>query len=350
MNHSWKAYAKEYVEKLNQTYLDGKLERLVRYFSDESAIKHEIARWARERKMFAERGIHPLVSKIEVVPLKHVDLQEAEVEAMLSIHQQMYYMQGEATFKQENRRIQMVRMRPDKYGWSFIRPWGWYFQKENLAAHSKENEDEGKTDDPVTAPDLAVPQEADAQETETVPQEAKAPQETEQTATRRYYNRHKAVEYAETYWNHPNPAFRTFEVDCTNFVSQCLYAGGIPMVFTSNRGTGWWYKGSSWSYSWAVANSLYLLLGSGKAPFYAKKVHSPAELQIGDVICYDFDGDGRWQHNTFVVAKDSQGMPLVNARTTDSRHRYWEYKDSSAYTDRIQYSFFHIYGKISEPI
>ena len=39
---------------------------------------------------------------------------------------------------------------------------------------------------------------------------------------------------------------------------------------------------------------------------------------IGDVICYDWDGNGHFQHNTVVVAKDPHGMPLVNAHTTNS--------------------------------
>ena len=68
----------------------------------------------------------------------------------------------------------------------------------------------------------------------------------------------------------------------------------------------------------------------------------PEELTIGDVICYDFNGDGRWQHNTIVVHKDYYGMPLVNAHTTNSRNRYWDYRNSTAYTPNIQYAFFHI--------
>ncbi|EPR28081.1 putative cytosolic protein [Geobacillus sp. WSUCF1] len=66
------------------------------------------------------------------------------------------------------------------------------------------------------------------------------------------------------------------------------------------------------------------------------------QLMAGDVICYDFQGDGRFDHSTIVVAKDQNGMPLVNAHTTNSRMRYWSYEDSSAYTPNIRYKFFHI--------
>ncbi|WP_051330730.1 amidase domain-containing protein [Aneurinibacillus terranovensis] len=160
------------------------------------------------------------------------------------------------------------------------------------------------------------------------------------------YDRIQAVRYAEIWWNDYNPRFHTFEVDCTNFISQCLYAGGVPMSMTGKRNSGWWYRQSgtaneSWSYSWAVAHSLRWVLEHGKYMRTERKV-SAVELSVGDVICYDFDGDGHWQHNTIVVAKDYNGMPLVNAHTTNSRHRYWDYHDSSAYTPQIQYRFFHL--------
>ena len=74
----------------------------------------------------------------------------------------------------------------------------------------------------------------------------------------------------------------------------------------------------------------------------ATQVESAAELALGDVISYDWGGDGRFQHTTIVTAFDANGMPLVNANTVPSRHRYWDYKDSYAYSDRTQYRFFHL--------
>lgn len=43
------------------------------------------------------------------------------------------------------------------------------------------------------------------------------------------YERMKAVQYAERWWNEFNPRYHKFTDDCTNFISQCLHAGGIPM-------------------------------------------------------------------------------------------------------------------------
>lgn len=156
------------------------------------------------------------------------------------------------------------------------------------------------------------------------------------------YNRLKAVQYAERWWNSYNPAFVKFENDCTNFISQCLHTGGAPMRGYPNRGSGWWLRNKNWSYSWAVAHSLRLYLGNSNSGLRTREVSSPDQLLLGDIICYDFEGDGRFNHNTIVTGKDAYGMPLVNAHTYNSRMRYWDYEDSSAYTDNIKYKFFTI--------
>jgi cell wall-associated NlpC family hydrolase len=161
------------------------------------------------------------------------------------------------------------------------------------------------------------------------------------------YDRSKAVQYAEAWWNSVNPRYLEFEVDCTNFVSQCLYAGGAPMDYTGKRATGWWYAGKKggqelWSFSWAIADSLNNFVLTSRRGLHGTRVGSPQELQLGDIICYDWDGDGRYQHNTIVTAKDANWMPLVNAHTYNARHRYWEYRDSPAFTKRTQYIFIRI--------
>lgn len=157
------------------------------------------------------------------------------------------------------------------------------------------------------------------------------------------YDRLKAVQYAERWWNSYNPAYMKIENnDCTNFISQCLQQGGAPMRGYPNRGAGWWLRSQSHSWSWAVAHALKLYFESSKSGLRAKRVSSPDQLLLGDVICYDFEGDGRFNHNTIVTGKDANGMPLVNAHTYNSRQRYWAYEDSSAYTPNIKYLFFSI--------
>ncbi|WP_274648942.1 amidase domain-containing protein [Paenibacillus humicola] len=162
------------------------------------------------------------------------------------------------------------------------------------------------------------------------------------------YRRDLAASYADRWWNEPNPAYENFEVNCTNYISQCIFAGNAPMNYTGKRNSGWWYRGRSggrelWSYSWAVANSLQTYLsGSRKTGMRATVVDSAGRLELGDVITYDWAGDGRYQHSTVVTAFDADGMPLVNANTVPSRHRYWDYRDSYAWTEQTRYRFFHI--------
>ena len=156
------------------------------------------------------------------------------------------------------------------------------------------------------------------------------------------YNRLKAVQYAERWWNSYNPAYKKFQNDCTNFISQCLHAGGSPMRGYPKRDAGWWLQNQNWSYSWAVAHTLRLYFANSRSGLRAKEVSSPEQLLLGDVICYDFEGDGRFNHNTIVTGKDGYGMPLVNAHTYNSRMRYWAYEDSSAYTPNIKYKFYSI--------
>lgn len=162
-----------------------------------------------------------------------------------------------------------------------------------------------------------------------------------------HYNRQLAVNYANEWWNKANPAYEHYDVDCTNFVSQCLFAGGAPMNYTGRRESGWWYEGyehgrERWSFSWAVANSLQLYLQSSRSGLRAETVDSARKLAIADIISYDWDGDTQNQHSAIVTGFDPSGEPLVNAHTNDSRARYWDYKDSYAWSERTRYTFLHI--------
>lgn len=59
-----------------------------------------------------------------------------------------------------------------------------------------------------------------------------------------YYNRNATVTYMDNYWNIYNPIYTNhYPDDCCNFVSQVLYAGGVP-------GSSTWYADS-----WAWVNN-----------------------------------------------------------------------------------------------
>ncbi len=65
------------------------------------------------------------------------------------------------------------------------------------------------------------------------------------------------------------------------------------------------------------------------------------ELELGDVIFYDFQGNGRIDHSV-IVTSIQNGIPYVNAHTSDSINRPYLYEDSTAFTPSMTYFFYHI--------
>lgn len=145
-----------------------------------------------------------------------------------------------------------------------------------------------------------------------------------------FYSRINAVNYAITYALSPNPAYRYFPLigdssgDCSNFLSQCLTAGGASMVFNSSH--PWWYKHNNqfttkddtWSVSWTVAHSLYWTLKVNeerKLPGpKGLEVNGINKLEIGDLIFYE-DNNGKIFHSA-IITSIINGYPLI------SQHSY----------------------------
>ena len=141
------------------------------------------------------------------------------------------------------------------------------------------------------------------------------------------YSRVNAVNYAKTYALHPNPNFRYFPLinndtsgDCANFISQCLLAGGAPMVFNSAH--AWWYKKANtastkddtWSISWTVANSLYWLLKSNQQSkalgIKGLEIQNTKLLELGDLVFFE-DTKCNIFHSAIITSfRNSQ--PLVS--------------------------------------
>lgn len=113
-----------------------------------------------------------------------------------------------------------------------------------------------------------------------------------------------------------------------------------------DRLQGWWIGGGTWSLSWSTSHSLRWYLAGSKRGMTATIAQSAEQLDLGDVIVYDFQGDGRFDHSTIVTAKDGD-VPLVNAHTYNVRQRLWDYKDSYASTPNARYIFFKINDNFS---
>lgn len=117
------------------------------------------------------------------------------------------------------------------------------------------------------------------------------------------YNRQAAIDYAREWAFRRNPRFLDFSDlggDCTNFVSQCLYAGSGVMNFTPVF--GWYYLSSSnRTASWTGVEYLYNFLTSneGTGPFGREVGEN--EAGIGDVVQLG-DADGDFYHTIIITS------------------------------------------------
>lgn len=126
------------------------------------------------------------------------------------------------------------------------------------------------------------------------------------------YNPSAAVEYAGKYWNNYNPAYGNYNSvggDCANFVSQCLYAGGIEQ-------DGTWYNGSSAWISCSAQieyfrNKGYTIIDGAQA----------SDIKVGNPVYYYYGGS--MAHTAICVGYDDNGTPLVAAHNTNFWRAEW---------------------------
>ena len=110
------------------------------------------------------------------------------------------------------------------------------------------------------------------------------------------YDRQSAKNYAVRYALEPNNKYKFFKYingnggDCTNFVSQCLKAGGAPMDYNPTR--PWWYnwRGQS-SVCWSVAHALYWYLkinqSTNRNVIKGLEIEDRYKLEVGDIVFYE---------------------------------------------------------------
>ncbi len=117
------------------------------------------------------------------------------------------------------------------------------------------------------------------------------------------YNRTAAVQYARRWAYGRNPAFYDYEHiggDCTNFASQCVYAGSGVMNYTKDL--GWYYisannKAPAWT---GVAYFYNFMTRTAESVGPVAQAASIEQLLPGDVVQLSFDGKN-WNHSPIVV-------------------------------------------------
>ena len=139
-----------------------------------------------------------------------------------------------------------------------------------------------------------------------------------------------AISYADKFALSPNSAYHTYDKDCTNFVSQCLYSGkltkepGVWAAEIGDDGKYWGIEGnnSDYPYPWIRANSLkdYLKtrgatkIGSWQKNAtisgFASYVNNSANLTNANkgrtVLFYDWNGDWTINHAALFVADNQK--------------------------------------------
>ena len=137
------------------------------------------------------------------------------------------------------------------------------------------------------------------------------------------YNRIKATEYAEKWAYLRNPDFYNFNDlggDCTNFASQCLFAGSGVM----NYPAWYYYSINDRSPSWTGVEFLYDYLVKNKGTGPRGTEVGAEEVRRGDLIQLDFNGNGMFSHTLVVTNIERKGNPagiLIAAHTYDSFNR-----------------------------
>jgi len=137
------------------------------------------------------------------------------------------------------------------------------------------------------------------------------------------YDPRAAVCYAHRWAFERNPEWAAFDEmggDCTNFVSQCLFAGCGVMNFTQSL--GWYYIDlRRRAPAWTGVEELRRFLGDNRGPGPWGEPRPIAAARAGDVIFLELD-KGRFSHTALVVREGSDPETiLVAAHTRDCDNR-----------------------------
>lgn len=157
------------------------------------------------------------------------------------------------------------------------------------------------------------------------------------------YDRQAAVDYAHRWAYGRNPAYYNFENiggDCTNFASQCLYAGSSIMNYTQDF--GWYYRSvRDRAPAWTGVEFFYNFLTGNQGPGPWASETAIDRMEPGDIIQLRTN-QPRYHHTPVIVEirgdRPSLQNILVAAHSFDA-----DYRPLSSYPIRA-IRFLHIEG------
>lgn len=157
------------------------------------------------------------------------------------------------------------------------------------------------------------------------------------------YSRESAAAYALKYGNASDGSgsgktgYHDFGNNCTNFISQCLKAGGWPQKSGYYKSTdGWWYNGM-WptyaAYPWHNSHYWYWFTTNTKR---GSLISSIWDLWFGDILQYDWQKDGYLDHSAFVRYRSTSGVIYMAQHTNNYSSKplsqiYGTYKNTCWY-------------------
>ncbi len=132
------------------------------------------------------------------------------------------------------------------------------------------------------------------------------------------YDRNAAVAYARKWALGRNPAFYDFSNiggDCTNFASQCIYAG--CGVMNTSPLYGWFYFSTNdRTPSWTGVQFLHNFLVNNDSVGPFAQVTNVRNAELGDIVQLG-NADGEFYHSPVVVGK-RDGRMYIAAHSYDA--------------------------------
>ena len=137
------------------------------------------------------------------------------------------------------------------------------------------------------------------------------------------YNRNNAINYAIKYALEKNPKYFDYTNsggNCTNYISQCVFAGAPQMNTSTN---GWYYfSPSQTSVSWANVEPFYNFAISNMGEGFFATNGNIQTCEIGDVIQVKFKNKPVYTHSLLITKiqdRTARGI-IVCANTNDAKN------------------------------
>ncbi|MFT4135696.1 amidase domain-containing protein [Microbacterium sp.] len=140
--------------------------------------------------------------------------------------------------------------------------------------------------------------------------------------------------------NHHNETQLSFMSECTILVSRALWAAGVPQTKSWTNAT----KDRNLQGGYSLWNGITGRAVPSKAATVAETFvqyaadsglgtktavdwndNTAGGAALGDVIAYDWEGDGHIDHLALVTSLNDQGYPSVTQRTPAQLNRYWSW-------------------------